>query len=63
MTARRLRPEQQRDADAEHRPVGVPVAERIAEPRAAAERICNIEYMWQQSAAEAEQGDQGRSNC
>ena len=52
-------PEQGRDGDPEHRPVGVPVFERVVEPRPFAERA-DVEDVGQEAASQSQKRDNER---
>ena len=48
--------------DPAHRPVRVPVAERVAQARAAAQRVADFDHMGQEAAAEGEKSDKRDGN-
>ena len=61
--ARRLVQSSSADADPEHRAVGVPVAERVAQPRGrVAEALPTSSTCGSEAAGQAEQGDEGEGN-
>ena len=56
-------PEQHRHGDSAHRRIRVPVAERIAQARAAAEPLADLEHVGEEAAAQAQKHGDSDAYC